>query len=173
MVELLDRSHQAEVALLHEIKKHHAAADIALGDRHDQTQVCPDEFIACPVTVTNKTLVAGKVGEVESVDLAALFKYRQVLGRLDAALDSRSDSDFLAGIEQRHPSDFLEVHPNRIIGAATVAGPGTTGSRTTTRRLDVVADRGGEGRSAATRSASTGASSPSPGSPAPSGRSGT
>ena len=76
VVELLDRSHQAEVALLHEIKKHHAAADIALGDRHDQTQFAR-EFIAGPVTVTNKTLVAGKVGEVE-VDLAALFKYRQV-----------------------------------------------------------------------------------------------
>ena len=40
VVELLDGLDQAEVALLDEVEKQHAAADIALGDRHDQTEVC-------------------------------------------------------------------------------------------------------------------------------------
>ena len=39
VVELLDGLDQTEVALLNEVEKQHAAPDVALGDRHDQTQV--------------------------------------------------------------------------------------------------------------------------------------
>ena len=40
VVELFDGLDQAEIAFLDEVEKQHAAADIALGDRHDQTEVC-------------------------------------------------------------------------------------------------------------------------------------
>ena len=43
VVELLDGANQTEVALLDQVKEQHAAADIALGDGDDQTQVCADE----------------------------------------------------------------------------------------------------------------------------------
>ena len=39
VVELLDRPHQAEVALLDQVEEQHPPADVALGDRHDQAQV--------------------------------------------------------------------------------------------------------------------------------------
>ena len=39
VVELLDRTDQAEVALLHEVEQRHAATDVALGDRHDEPEV--------------------------------------------------------------------------------------------------------------------------------------
>src|SRR2546425_680403 len=39
VVELLDRPDQAHVAFLDEVEERHAAADVLLGDRHDQPQV--------------------------------------------------------------------------------------------------------------------------------------
>jgi hypothetical protein len=39
VVELLDRPHEAEIALLDEVEQGDAAADVALGDRHHETQI--------------------------------------------------------------------------------------------------------------------------------------
>ena len=39
VVELVDRPHQPEVALLDQVEQLHAAAGVTLGDRHDQAQV--------------------------------------------------------------------------------------------------------------------------------------
>ena len=47
VVKLLDRLDKAEVALLDEVKKEHAAADIALCYRHDQAQVCLGHAALC------------------------------------------------------------------------------------------------------------------------------
>src|SRR5450759_6039124 len=38
MVELLDPAHEAHVAFLDEVEEGHAAADVLLGDRHDESQ---------------------------------------------------------------------------------------------------------------------------------------
>jgi hypothetical protein len=43
VVELLDRSHQAEVSFLDEVEQRHAGRLVSLGDRHDQPQVRLDE----------------------------------------------------------------------------------------------------------------------------------
>ena len=43
VVELLDRPHQAEVALLDEVEERHPGALVALGDRHHEAQVRLDE----------------------------------------------------------------------------------------------------------------------------------
>ncbi len=45
VVELLDRLDEAEVALLNEVEEEHPAADIALGDGDDQTQVRLGELL--------------------------------------------------------------------------------------------------------------------------------
>ena len=44
VVELLDRPHQAEVALLHQVEQEHPPADVALGDRHHEPEVGLDEL---------------------------------------------------------------------------------------------------------------------------------
>ena len=41
--ELVDRAHQAEVALLNQVEQVQAAVSVALGDRHDEAQVRGDE----------------------------------------------------------------------------------------------------------------------------------
>ena len=59
VVELLDRPDQAEVALLHEVEQRHAAADVALGDRHDETQVGLGELPLGELAVDGDGLEAG------------------------------------------------------------------------------------------------------------------
>ena len=44
VVELVDRPHQAEVALLDEVEEQHAATAVALGDADDEAQVGLDQF---------------------------------------------------------------------------------------------------------------------------------
>ena len=44
VVELLDRADQAEVAFLDQVEEQHAAADVALGDAHDEAQVRLDQL---------------------------------------------------------------------------------------------------------------------------------
>jgi hypothetical protein len=45
-LELVDRAHQADVALLDQVEQHHAAVDVVLGDRDDQAQVMLDHLLA-------------------------------------------------------------------------------------------------------------------------------
>src|ERR1035437_8771844 len=44
VVELLDRTDEAEVALLDQVEEQHAATDVALGDRHHEAQVGFDQL---------------------------------------------------------------------------------------------------------------------------------
>ncbi len=48
MVELVDGSHESDIALLDEIQKCHATVAVVLGDGDDQTQVGFDQLILCP-----------------------------------------------------------------------------------------------------------------------------
>ncbi len=48
VVELLDRPHQTQVALLDEVEEQHAPADVALGDGHHQAQVGLGQLLPWP-----------------------------------------------------------------------------------------------------------------------------
>ena len=54
VVELVDRTHQAEVALLDEVEELHAAAAVALGDADHQPQVGLDELALGPLPVVHQ-----------------------------------------------------------------------------------------------------------------------
>ena len=47
IIEFFNRFHQAEVALLNEVEKLHASANVAFCDRHDKTQVCFAQNMLC------------------------------------------------------------------------------------------------------------------------------
>ena len=85
MVELFHCLDQAQVALLNQIQKLHAAAHIALGDGDDQTEVGLGQAL---------------------LGTLALFA---------ALLDVESQLDFLVRGQQRHTADLLEVDLDRVV----------------------------------------------------------
>ena len=87
IVELFNRLDQAEVALLNQIEEEHAAADIALGDGDDQTQI--------------------RLGELLFRRLRHLAAHFHLLG----------DLDLFFRRQQRHLADFLEVHAHGVVNA--------------------------------------------------------
>ena len=69
VVELLDRPHEAEVALLDEVEEEQAPAHVALGDRHDEAQVGLDELALGRQPVGHQALqrrssVSGGIGRL-------------------------------------------------------------------------------------------------------------
>ena len=65
VVELLDGADQAEVALLDQVEEEHAAADVALGDRDDESQVGLDELLLGVEADLLDALQAALLGAVE------------------------------------------------------------------------------------------------------------
>ena len=57
MVELVDRPHQAEVALLNQVEERQSPIAVALGDRDDQPQVGLDQFVLRPLPIAYQSLV--------------------------------------------------------------------------------------------------------------------
>ena len=92
MVELLDSLDQAQIALLNQIQKLHAAADIALGDGNDQTQVC----------------------------LAQALLGLLAIGA--ARLNLESQLSLLIGGEQRHAADLLQIDLDGVVDRDAVGG---------------------------------------------------
>ena len=114
VVELLDGANQTEVALLNQVKEQHAAADIALGDGDDQTQVCADECLLgfeAHVLNARKTTHLG-TRELELTGIGGL----ELLGGLETGLDLHGQIDLFGGGQQVDLADLLEVHTNRIAG---------------------------------------------------------
>lgn len=56
VVELLDRAHQAGVALLDQVEEGQTAAGVAAGHRHDQAEVGTDEDVLGPLTLGDQGL---------------------------------------------------------------------------------------------------------------------
>ncbi len=46
-IESLDGLHKADIALLDQITKRQSVAGVSLGDVHDESQVCHDQFTCC------------------------------------------------------------------------------------------------------------------------------
>ena len=114
VVELLDGADQTEVALLNQVKEQHTAADIALGDGDDQTQVCADECLLgfeADVLNARKTTHLG-TRELKLTGIGSL----ELLGGLETGLDLHSQIDLFGSGQQVDLADLLEVHTNRIAG---------------------------------------------------------
>src|SRR5436190_14816920 len=109
VVELLDRADQAEVALLDQVEEQHAAADVALRDRHHEPQVGLDQALLGELPVALDQLeVAAQAGADRALR-------RQLLRSEEAGLDAFREVDlFLCG-EERYAPDLLQVHPYRVV----------------------------------------------------------
>ena len=107
VVELLDRTDQAEVALLDEVQERHAAAGVALGQRHDEAQVRLEQVVLGPLAVAHDP--AQVAAHLRRHLLAGLDRPAQPLGRVEAGLDPLGELDLLLGVEQRDLADLLEV----------------------------------------------------------------
>ena len=92
VVELLNSLDQTQIALLNQIQKLHAAADIALGDGNDQTQVCFAQAL---------------------LGLLAIGAAR---------LDLESQLSLLIGGEQRHTADLLQIDLDGVVDRDAVGG---------------------------------------------------
>ena len=127
VVELLDGANQTEVALLDQVKEQHAAADIALGDGDDQTQVCTDE---CLLGFEANVLNARKTTHLgtRELELACLGSL-ELLGGLETGLDLHGQIDLFGGGQQVDLADLLEVHTDRVAGQHHRGGIDTTHAR--------------------------------------------
>ncbi len=118
MVELLDRTHQAKISLLDKIENRHATSDVALGDRHDETKVGRRQLLAGPVSIGDLPAQFALTIVGNGLPLPCPVQLGDRLGRLSPDLDSLGQRHFLIGGEQRDLADLLEIHPNRVGGAA-------------------------------------------------------
>ena len=96
-VVLLDGAHQADVALLDEIEEEHAAADVALRDRHHETQVGLDQLAARGRVVAldalrERDLLGGRQ-QRDAADLAQVGAHRIVRAVAHGHVDRRAGLD--------------------------------------------------------------------------------
>ncbi len=105
VVELLDRPHQAEVALLDEVEEEHPPAHVALRDRHDEPQVRLDQL-------------GLRVLAVDDVAPEPAFVHEVALGeavlRDHPGLDPLRELHLFGAGQQPDSTDLLEVHPHGI-----------------------------------------------------------
>ena len=158
VVELVDRPHQAEVALLDEVEELHAPAAVALGDADDEAQVGLDQLALGPLAVRRpggrrrRRSDGVTSGSSSSTD-----------GGVDAGLDAPAPARAPPRREQVDPADLLEVHAHRVDGAADSPRSPIRSARRQARvasRRSVSSQRLGVGRGPAAPAIST-VSSPS------------
>ena len=109
VVELLDRPHQAEVALLDEVEEEHPPAHVALRDRHDEPQVRLDQLGLRVLAVDD---VAPEPALVHEVALG------EAVLREHPGLDPLRELHLFGAGQQPDSTDLLEVHPHGIGGRA-------------------------------------------------------
>ena len=115
VVELLDRPHQAEVALLDQVEEQHAAPDVALGDATPRGAGWPGS--ARPLASSPSRTAPARMRRSSSAQ-SAVARPRRSLG-LDAGLDAPGQVALVVGGEQVDPADLLEVHAHRVGRAAS------------------------------------------------------
>ena len=112
VVELLDRTDQAEVALLDEVQEQHAAAGVALGERDHEAQVGLEQVVLGVLAVLGDP---PQLALELHVHLAAGVEL--LLGE-EAGLDPLGELDLLLGVEEGDLADLLEVVLDRVGGGA-------------------------------------------------------
>ena len=112
VVELFDRADQAQVAFLDQVEERHAAAGVALGQRHHQAQVGFQQMVLRAVAVAADPHHVAALGGGQL--LALLGQLGHQLGGVQAGLDALGQLDLFLGVEQRDLADLLEVGAHRV-----------------------------------------------------------
>ena len=109
------------------------AADVALGDRHDEPQVRLGELplgqLAVALRRPGGSAAVGCRRAARSASSASSVSRREQPG-----LDALRERDLLLGREQRDLADLLEVHPDRVEAAALSVCVGRVRRRTARAR---------------------------------------
>ena len=142
VVELVDRPHQAEVALLDQVEQLHAPPRVPLRDADHQAQVGLGEFALGPLAPADRTqqhpfLTGRQIGR--SVQLVDPCR-----GDL-ALLDQLGESPLVLHREQVDLADLAQVHAHRVGGAVVAprARLADTSITATAQQLLVVVGRCG------------------------------
>ena len=99
---------------MYQVEKRHAAAGVARGQRHHESQVGLQQMVFRAVTVAADPHHVAALGGGQL--FAAVGQVGHQLGGVEAGLDPLGQLDFLFGVEQRHLADLLEVRANRVRG---------------------------------------------------------
>ena len=113
MVELVDRPHQAEVALLDQVEQLHAPADVALGDAHDEAQVGLDQLALGPLAVAARPASRLRVS-TSGEHLAGLGGLVDAGGPEVALLDQLGQAALVVAGQQVDLADLAEVHAHAV-----------------------------------------------------------
>ncbi len=112
-IEFLDGADQTEIAFLDQIEEQHAAAGVALGQRHHESQVGLQQVVLGAASVVRGPFEFALALEVHLVG----FGVQQMLG-VQSGFDAFGKVDFLLRVQQAHAADLLEVVLDRIGGGA-------------------------------------------------------
>ena len=122
VIELLDRLHQAEVALLDQVEEEHPPADVALGDGDDQAQVCLGEALF-------RRLVPF-LHPARQIDLFVPRKKRHAADVFEIHLDGIVQADVFEGLLKQLAVALVLVHDldarlaDRLIDIVDLIGAG-------------------------------------------------
>jgi hypothetical protein len=128
VVELLDRTDQAGVALLDQVQHGHLGPAVLAGDRDDQPQVGVDEGLDSLATLLGEPLELVLGGRHRRATLLAADAAlgEQVLSH-QAGLDRLRELDLGLGVEQRVAGDLIEVEADAV-AALDLARSGRSGT---------------------------------------------
>jgi hypothetical protein len=130
---------EAEVALLHQVEERHARRLVALGDRHDESEVRLDELALGVLALADQSLEVALLGAGE-----ALVDGVEGLARRLARLDVLGQAGLVVLGQQLVPADVFQIEPNEILivpfGAVSYSSHGAF------PRVGGAVARGGGGR---------------------------
>jgi hypothetical protein len=115
VVELLDRTDEPGVALLHQVEHRHRRTPVLAGDRHDQSQVGLDEALRRALALVDEPLelFARRPLRCAPLGTSDPSGVEQVLGQ-QTGLDRLGKLYFGGGIEQGRAGDLVEIHPHAV-----------------------------------------------------------
>ena len=113
VVELLDRTHQADVAFLDQVEQRQALALVALGQRNDEAEVGLEQVVAGAGAVGADGLQVATQLDRDLRDLLGV-RLADLLLRVEAGLDPLGELDLLLGGEQCDSADVGEVDADEV-----------------------------------------------------------
>ncbi len=111
VVELLDCTNQAQVALLDQVQEQHAAAGVALGQGDDESQVRFEQVVLGAPADDDQLLQLVLLVALEFLDECLVG---QLLLGEESRLDPLGEHDLLLGVQQGNLADLLEVVLHRV-----------------------------------------------------------
>jgi hypothetical protein len=143
VVELLDRAHETQVALLDHVGEQQAAADVPLGDRDHQPQVGLDHGLP---GAPSQALDAAQAGALLRAELGRRVEHPR---RGDTRVDALRQVDLGLRVEQVDPADLVEVEPHSVhAGGGVQRGARGVGGRQSSSTIATPSRRSTRARAA-------------------------